>query len=400
MRIALLAMTEPAGAGQPFPRAFLRVAGASVAQHQLGMALALDCQRVICMARGTSPELIALQHDAESSGLQFTIATGPGQLAGLVTASDELIVISEGLFADPTQAVPLLEGRSPVVLVQPVEGALAAGFERIDINRASAGLMRVPGDLVERLHELPTDCDVLSALTRIALQIGISMREVPAAARAGSGWRMIRSEAEAYALEDEWLRSRFGEGGGGSPGRAVARFGVLSFGSSLLHAGNASNVVSIAVLVSIAIAAGLGWFGLVWGGFVFIAVAWLLVDASRMLRSAERQALGQPSPAIPRADALVWLIDAAFAGMILLDMPRFPGEPVLGWLCMPAILMMSLVLLPRVTGGRAAAWVGDRALLGLVLAVASGFGQVLLVVRLLCAALLAAALLLPPRRHG
>ncbi|EJL32427.1 hypothetical protein PMI02_01482 [Novosphingobium sp. AP12] len=351
------------------------------------------------MARGTSPELIALQHDAENAGLQFTIATGPGQLAGLVTATDELVVISEGLFADPSQAVALLEGRAPVVLVQPVEGALVAGFERIDINRASAGLMRIPGELVERLHELPADCDVLSALTRIALQIGIAMREVPAAARAGSGWRMIRSEAEAYALEDEWLRSRFGEGTCGSPGRAVARFGVLSFGSSLLHAGNASNVVSIAVLVSIAIAAGLGWFGLVWGGFVFVAVAWLLVEASRLLRAAEREALGQPAPAIPRADALVWLVDAAFAAMILLDTPRFPGEPVLAWLCTPAILMMTLVLLPRVTGGRAVGWAGDRALLGAVLAVASGFGQVLLVVRLLSVVLLAAALL-PPRRNG
>jgi len=393
-------MTEPAGSGQPFPRAFLRVAGASVAQHQLGMALALECQRVICMARGTSPELIALQHDAEDAGLKFTIATGPGQLAGLVTAADELVVISEGLFADPAQAAALLEGRAPAVLVQPVEGALAAGFERIDINRAGAGLMRLPGQMVERLHELPVDCDVISALTRIALQTGTAMREVPATARAGSGWRMIRSEAEAYALEDEWLRSRFGEGRCTSPGRTVARFGVLSFGSSLLHAGNASNVVSVAVLVAIAIAAGLGWLGLVWGGFACVAIAWLLVEASRLLRAAERHALGQPTPAIPRADALVWLIDAAFALLILLDMPRFPGEPLVAWLCIPAILMMLLTLLPRITGDTIAGWAADRAMLGLILAVASGFGQVLLVVRLLCAGLALAALMLPPRRHG
>lgn len=400
MRIALLAMTEPAGAGQPFPRAFLRVAGASVAQHQLGMALALECQRVICMARGTSPELIALQHDAELAGLQFTIATGPGQLAGLVTAGDELIVISEGLFADSAQAVALLDGRAPVVLVQPVEGALVAGFERIDINRASAGLMRLPGQMLERLHELPADCDVISALTRIALQTGVTMREVSATARAGSGWRMIRSEAEAYALEDEWLRSRFGEGSCSSPGRAVARFGVLSFGTSLLHAGNASNAVSAAVLVCVAIAAGLGWFGLIWGGFAFAAIAWLLVEASRLLRAAERHALGQPSPAIPRADAMVWLVDTAFAALILLATPRFPGEPVLAWLCVPAILMMLLVLAPRITGGPFTGWIADRALLGLILAVASGFGQVLLVVRLLSVGLVLAALLLPPRRHG
>jgi len=393
-------MTEPAGAGQPFARAFLRVAGASVAQHQLGLALALDCQRVVCLARGASPELIALQHDAEDAGLQFAIATGAGQLAGLVTASDEIVVISEGLFADPAQAAALLEGRAPVVLVQPVEGALAAGFERININRAGAGLMRLSGETVERLHELPIDVDVVSALTRIALQAGIAMRDVPAAARAGSGWRMVRSEAEAYALEDEWMRARFVEDGPASPGRTVARFAVLSFGSSLLHAGNASNVVSAAVVVALAIAVGISWFGLVWAGFVLVAVAWLLVEASRLLRAAERHAMGQPTPAIPRADAMTWLVDVVFAGLILLDTPRFPGEPVIAWLCTPAILMLLLALLPRVAGGRIAGWTCDRALLGLVLAFASGFGQVLLVVRLLSALLVAAALLLPPRRLG
>ncbi len=386
--------------GQPFPRAFLRVAGASVAQHQLGMALALECQRVICMARGTSPELIALQHDAEDAGLQFAIATGAGQLAGLVTAGDELVVISEGLFADPVQVAALLEGRAPVVLVQPVEGALAAGFERIDINRATAGVMRVPGSLVERLHELPIDVDAVSALTRIALQSGITMREVPSAARAGSGWRMVRSEAEAYALEDEWMRARFAQDGTRTPGRTIARFAVLSFGSSLLHAGNASNVVSAAVLVALFIAAGTGWFGFLWCAFAFLAIAWLLVEASRLLRAAERHALGQASPAIPRADALVWLVDVAFAALILLDTPRFPGEPVLAWLCTPAILMLLLVLLPRIAAGRFAGLFADRALLGLVLAFASGFGQVLLAVRLISAGLVVAALVLPRRRDG
>ncbi|WP_232493415.1 hypothetical protein [Novosphingobium kaempferiae] len=393
-------MTEPAVSGQPFPRAFLRVAGASVAQHQLGMALALECQRVICMARGTSPELIALQHDAEDAGLQFAIATGAGQLAGLVTAGDELVVISEGLFADPVQVAALLEGRAPVVLVQPVEGALAAGFERIDINRATAGVMRVPGSLVERLHELPIDVDAVSALTRIALQSGITMREVPSAARAGSGWRMVRSEAEAYALEDEWMRARFAQDGTRTPGRTIARFAVLSFGSSLLHAGNASNVVSAAVLVALFIAAGTGWFGFLWCAFAFLAIAWLLVEASRLLRAAERHALGQASPAIPRADALVWLVDVAFAALILLDTPRFPGEPVLAWLCTPAILMLLLVLLPRIAAGRFAGLFADRALLGLVLAFASGFGQVLLAVRLISAGLVVAALVLPRRRDG
>lgn len=399
MRIALLAMTEPASAAQPFPRAFLRVAGASLAQHQLGLALALDCQRVICMARGTSPEIIALQHAAEDAGLQFAIVTGPRQLAGLVTVADELMVVSEGLFVDASNAVPLLEGRSPVVLVQPIEGAVAAGYERIDINRASAGLMRIPGQLLERLHELPGDCDIASALTRIALQSGVEMREVPVTARAGSDWRMIRSEAEAFALESEWLHARFANGAT-SPGRAVARLGVVSLGSSLLHAGNASNALSIGVLVILAIAAGLSWFGFFSAGFAFAAMAWLVAEASRLLRSAERHALGQLPPAVPRADVLVWLIDVVFAVLILVDTPRFPGELVLSWVSSPVILLLLLALMPRIVRGNPSGWIGDRFMLGIVLAVAALFDQVLPAVQLVSIGFITAGLLLAGRTQN
>lgn len=400
MRIALLAMTEPAGAGQPDLRAFLRVAGASLAQHQLGLALALDCQRVICFARGTTPELIALQHDAEDAGLQFAIATGPRQLAGLVTAADDLIVISEGLFVDPGEAVSLVEGRSSVVLVQPVEGALAAGFERIDLNRATAGLMRVAGQLAERLHELPADVDVPSALTRIALQAGVTMHEVPAQARVGSGWRMIRSEGEAIALENEWLRSRFGSDVIASPGRTLARFGMISFGSSLLHAGNASNALSVSVLAALVIALGLGWFGLGWFAFLFASISWILAEASRLLRSAERHALGQSPPAIPRADALGWLVDAVLAMLILFEVPRGTGQGIVSWLYLPSILVALLALMPRVTQGRLTGWICDRSVLGLILAVAAAFGQVPVAVQLLTLGLVLAGLLLPARRKS
>lgn len=394
MRIALLAMMEPAGAGQSFPRAFLRVAGASLAQHQLGLALALDCQRVVCLARGLSPELVALQHSAEDVGLQFAVVTAPRQLAGLVTAADELVVVGEGMFAEPANVVPLFEGRSPVVLVQPVEAALAAGYERIDINRAGAGLMRISGELVERLHELPADCDIASALMRIALQSGVEMREVPAAARGGPDWRLVRTEAEAFALENEWLRARFGEGPT-SPGRTVARFGVVSFGSSLLHAGNASNALSIAVAVMLAIGGGLAWLGIASGGFVLVAMAWTLAEASRLLRSAERHALGQLPPAIPRADVLNWLVDIALGLLILADIGRFAGQPIISWFATPTILMFLLALMPRVVRGTASMLISDRLLLGLLLAVVSAVGQVLPAVQLISIGLIGAGLLFP-----
>lgn len=393
-------MMEPAVAGQTVPRAFLRVGGATLAQHQLGLALALDCQRVICVSRGSSQDMIAFQHKAEDAGLQFHIATGARPLAGLVTANDELVVIDEALFVDPSGVVSLLEGKAPAVLVQPVEGGLAAGFERIDINRASAGVIRIPGQLVESLQELPEDCSVPSALTRIALQSGIAMREVPAPLRTGINWRLIRDEADAHAVEVDWLRERFAEGeaAAAAPGRAVARYGMLTFGSSLLHAGNATNMVSLAVLTVLALAGGFAWFGLVVAAFLSLTTASLLVEACRFLRIAERHALGQLPPAIPRTDVLRWLVDIVFGLSLLAGIPRLGGESLISWMFPAAMLMLLLAMIPRFVTGTAASLVADRATLGLALAFAAGFGQIEALAEVLAVALVVIGMVLPLRR--
>lgn len=392
-------MVEPAGASQPLPRAFLRVAGATLARHQLGLAIALDCQRVICIARGTTPELISLQHRAEEAGQQFHIVSAPTQLAALITAGDDVIVISEGLLADPALAVALLES-GPAVLTQPVEGALSEGFERIDINNAAAGASRLPGRLVEQLHELPADCDIASSLTRIALQSGVSMREVPVASRAGVNWKMIRSESEALGVESEWLRSRVDQSLALSPGRFLARLGVLSFGPSLLHAGNASLALATGALVVLALAAGFAWFGLVATGFLTCSLAWLLTQAAGMLRTAERHAEAVAAPAIPRADVLGWIIDAAFLGLIVSGTPAKLADPLADLVFAPLILLLLLHLVSRMFEEGLAAWIGDRALLGVLLAAASAVGYLSPVVQLLCVSLTLAGIVLPARRHG
>ncbi|WP_243652374.1 hypothetical protein [Novosphingobium sp. PhB165] len=235
---------------------------------------------------------------------------------------------------------------------------------------------------------------------RIALQSGIPMREIPADARAGANWRMIRTEAEAHAVETEWLRTRFGEGEPMSPGQAIARQGVVSFGSSLLHAGNASNALSAAVLVVLAISGGLAWFGTLSVAFLFASLGAILVEASRLIRSAERQALGQLPPAIPRAHVLGWVIDATFGLLILASVPRLFGESLLSWMFPPTMLMMLLALVPRVVSGPATRLAGDRALLGVVLAFAAGFGQVEPIVEVLAVALVILGMALPLRRKG
>lgn len=394
-------MLEPAGTGEPFPRAFLRIAGATLAQHQLGLALALDCQRLICIARGPSAELIALQHAAEAAGLRFHIVQSAQQISSLVTATDELIVVTEGLFADAARAAPLLEGPRPVVLALPDDGAVAQGFERLDINNAAAGVIKVPGSMVERLHDLPPDFDAASALTRIALQSGAQMRQLPPEARSGPTWRMVRSEREALLVEGEWLRIGLRAKRSDMVSDRVAQGAVLSFGSSLLHAGNASGAVSIGALLALALAFGLGMLGMTPPALGLVALSWILVRATELLRTAERQAYGVSAPAIPRAEVLGWAVDLTLIAICVLGMagpPNMPPVPIELRVFAPIMLVLMLHLAPRLLADGMAARICDRALLALVLAIAASVGYLGTAVRVIAVVLSLAALLLPPRR--
>lgn len=175
---------------------------------------------------------------------------------------------------------------------------------------------------------------------------------------------------------------------------------MVSFGSSLLHAGNASNALSVAVVATLAIALGICWLGALWASFLLIATSWVLAETSRLLRSAERHALGQLPPAIPRADALVWLVDAALVALILADTSVYFGQPMVSWLAPPAMLVLLVALMPRVVRGMPSLWMNDRFVLGVLLAIASVAGQLLPAVQLISIGLVVAGLVLPARSRG
>ena len=366
-------MIEPAGTGQSAPRAFLHVGGATLARHQLGIALALECQRIVCIAREVSPPLIALQQEAEKAGVRLHVIPGPRALAGLVTANDELFVFTEGLLAAPQEAIALLEhGHS--VLVQPIETGLAAGFERIDINHAAAGAMRIPGRLAETLGDLPADFDIPSALTRIALQSGIAMQSVPAAAREGARWKLVRDEAEAHAIEDAWIRLHMGEGQMPTPGILLSRLGVLAIGPSLLHAGSGWRLVALGAVALMLLALGAGWLGYSALALVVCAIAWTLRRASGLLERIEHDSLKIGKAPVSSETVLGWLLDMELIAVIVWAAPLPPWDTLLAHVFPPFILIALARLLPRVLLREWVAWLEDRALLALILALAAFLG--------------------------
>jgi hypothetical protein len=386
-------MMEPAGTGQPTPRAFLRVGGATLARHQLGIALALECQRIVCVAREVTQPIIALQHEAERVGVRLHVIPGPRALAGLVTANDELIVFTEGLLAAPQEALGLLEA-GHAVLVQPIESGLAAGFERIDLNNAAAGAIRIPGRLVEGLADLAPDCDIPSALTRIALQSGIAMLSVPAAAREGARWRLVRDEVEAHAIEGAWIRLHMGEGEMPTPGILLSRLGILAFGPSLLHAGSGGGLVALGTVAVMLLALGAGWLGYAAVALLLCAVAWTLRRAAGLLERVEHDSLNLRKSRFSNEQILGWLLDIELIALIAWSSPLPLWETVLTRIFPPFMLLALTRFLPRVLLRGWIAWLEDRALLALLLALAAVFGVLAPAVQLLTMVLATAALLL------
>lgn len=361
-------MLEPAIGASNLPRAFLRVGGMTVARQQLALVLALGCERVVCIAQGLTRELIELQHATEAAGAQFHVIAGPRPLAGLVTAADEVIALADGLFTSTAEALALLE-QGQAVLVQPVETGLASGFERIDQDLAAAGAIRLPGRLVERIADLPPDCDAVSALQRIALQAGVRQRSLPPPGQEGRFWTLVRGEHEAHAIEPHWIRLRTTDGAPLGPSRWLARQTVRGLGPALLHAGSGPVSLVIAAAVAALFALGAGWLALVALGLAFCALGWVLRECAVLLARID----GDPGHArrgLDSRNAYGWLIDAIIVTLAGWGSALAPWQPVHDRFFPAFMLVAVLRILPRTTGPGLAAWFEDRALLAVALAAA------------------------------
>jgi len=368
-------MLEPVPTGTA-ARAFLRVGGVSVARQQLTLALALQAERVICLASAVTPELVELQHQAEDAGAGFHVIGHARALVGLVTATDEVVALGDGLFASVPIAMALL-GQGPCVLVQPIEQGLSAGFERIDLNHSAAAAMRVPGRLVERIAELPADCDAMSALQRIALQAGVPQRALPPLGPDGAFWTLIRSEDDAHALEPVWIRQRTDGGEDINPSRGLARAAVHGFGPSLLHAGSGAGSVVIAALVLALLGLVAGWFALIPLGLILCALGWVLRESAVMLARIQSDLPNRGMVGVARRAAYAWLIDGIMITLLAWDATPGEGPPAAEHFFAPVMLVALMRILPRAIQHRWTVWLKDRAVvaLGLATGIMAGVGS-------------------------
>lgn len=386
MRIAILTALAEDPDHKGRKRAFRIFAGRSILSHQLDCAIDLGSESVACLVGGLGQDVIACQLRAEAAGVRFQAIEDIRRLSGLVKADDDVFVIADGLLPAAGEAVRLLAER-PVVLTFPVDPALSLGFERIDRERAWAGMLRTRGQAVERLSDLPTDAEAASALLRIALQIGTRQAPLDPALLANAEWLLRADPPTLLALEKRWIAGRISPVSFAAPGLATAerigsRLGRDIVGTKFERIPLLATVAA-GVLAALMAALGKPLVALAFGAAMaaLLPIAGVIQRLGRLPRNRPKR-FGVDATLRAGADVL----------LVALIALTIPGEgPAWLGLFMPTILFGLLRLGERLSldpemVGSSASWralYADRIVLFALLLPAAFFG----VVQLACAVL-------------
>lgn len=390
MRVALLSIIQPSDCAGGGYRAFIDFAGRSIARRQLDLALALGCERIVCVADYLHQPMLALQHHCEAAGARFHTISGARALMSLVKSTDELLVLADGLLPLATDGRESLANGN-CVLVFPSETGIPAGFERVDLNSAWAGALVMPGRLVERLGELPTDCDAVAALLRIALQARVPEVALPDVLLSDSRWTIVTSPAQAGAVEPVWLRRHFRMDGGLSLGSHAAARILALFGIALSRRGDGGRLAMLTAVLLALLGVAIGFSLWIPAGLVLVGLSCLAAEVAAALYRLDAATSGSE----PRTGVFQrirpWLIDVILAALVA----KGVETPLIGWIdvifagvALVGIIRLVGTLLPE----RWKALADDRFALAIMLAMAGLFDVLLVTAQVLTLIVLASGI--------
>jgi hypothetical protein len=346
----------------------LSLAGKTIARRQLDFALAAGCERVILLANGESAESVALRHAAEERGARLQCIGDAHGLLGALSGGDELLVLAPGLVAEEATAIEALE-RGSAVLAFPAGPGIAAGFERIDLERAWAGALVLPGRLVERLADLPSDSDPTAALLRIALQARVAEKRLDERVLDEGSWSMVQADGDLDPRQRAWLKRNLPRPAGYGISRTLVNLALRERAIALLAVPRTLPTLWIGVALTLFGAVGSAANGWNAPAFVLVALGALLAEFAGGLEHLRDAPFGRPRRR--RLGSLApGLVDAVLAASAALALEG-------SWLHR---LFPPLVLLAVLHASRPGQWpgvaalLGDRALSALVLAVAAALG--------------------------
>lgn len=269
-----------------------RFLGRSTAQRQVEFAAACGCREVILLGGGGSASAIATRHLAEGLGLAVREVSGPHALARAGLAGERMLVLQADLLPDPAALPAGTEMASGCIITLTAGPGVEAGYERIDLARAWAGLLVLPGALLPRLLDLPEDAEPASALLRIGLQAGLPDRPLALPHLSDGSWCLARTPEDGRLAEEKWLARYIAVTSGDPVSRQLAH-GVLrrAAGRLLDRSWMLPLAYGLALAVPVA-GVALCYWGRAAAGFIAIALAAPLLEAALGLSHLQRARAG------------------------------------------------------------------------------------------------------------
>lgn len=395
MRTALLAAHKRTLNGEL--RAELVLGGRSVLGRQVDLARSLGCERFICLSEAHSGEVLALQREVESVDLTFHAVRSNLQLAGLVHADDELVMLCDGLVPDTAVIASMLrlsgfehgldlsgDTRLPKVIVTlPAEHSLSEqnpeDFERIDRDRHWAGFGIVRALHLHKLADLPPDGEAMSLVLRLALQARTKCSELDTTEVSDGRWLLANDAARLEKHQAALIHGLRKSLAGGSVGSAIAAQFVVGIAPRWLR--NGSEVVAgVSVLVALAVV-GLSLWGLAWQQSATSPLSlWLLAMAGVSAFAGEisfswsklRTALWSRGRKALDAAALRFIVDLSCALSLVFAHGIAPNPAA--QIALPLVAIGLARIAGAKVNGRLSGFWRDRTIHMVGFAVATGFG--------------------------
>jgi len=268
-------------------------------------------------------------------------------------------VLQTALWAEAEAMVDVL--RSPAcILVIPSGAGVQGGFERIDLDRAWAGALVLPGHLLSGLGALPYDVAPAPALLRIALQHRLPEMRLPAELLDTGQWSLLRSPEGAKMQERLWLSRKVGEARGTGLSQVLARKLLLFSDGALASVPRGFAAVLTGAALSLVGALGAAWYSRPALAFGLLALAALLTELT--LRLARVRAVPFDRPG--KWPLMRYLLDLGLAGCGVLAIEGLWQRSLFA----PLVLVAGLLLLDRRALPSAAELLRDRGAAALTLA--------------------------------
>jgi hypothetical protein len=209
--IAAYHEADDAGGGL---RATLQVAGRSLVERQVRLAVAAGAEPVVVVVERVTAELGAALDGLRAEGIAIVLARSAEEAGEAVHSSDRVLLVGDGLVAPEAVIARLVALDGPAILVVP-DLRVDDRYERIDAQSRWAGLALIDGQMLKQTASMLQDWDLQSTLLRRAVQAGarqISVRgeaedELPLVAETSEDLVELEAQivAGAHVRRGDWV---------------------------------------------------------------------------------------------------------------------------------------------------------------------------------------------------